>query len=190
MEKTILEISPAIAAFASTHGAVQDPISKQWYVIGDVPLELLGFVPKQIRRAVPEFGPVCPKCGSHTVKRYRKSDGDGFWGCCRYPTCKGTSTWECTATEQLADIAERVVVREKAEEPSRSACSNRTATPTLKEYWGNVVKEASDRLGGPHAAERWLQTPKVAFGGKKPIELMRTEEGCQQVEVLLAKLFD
>lgn len=31
----------------------------------------------------------CPKCGSKMVLRHRKSDGHPFYGCTKYPACKG-----------------------------------------------------------------------------------------------------
>lgn len=43
--------------------------------------------------ATPEVGddspPTCPKCGATMVRRTRKSDGGQFWGCSKYPKCKG-----------------------------------------------------------------------------------------------------
>ncbi len=32
----------------------------------------------------------CPKCGAKMVLRHRKSDGVAFYGCSRYPQCRGT----------------------------------------------------------------------------------------------------
>jgi ssDNA-binding Zn-finger/Zn-ribbon topoisomerase 1 len=32
----------------------------------------------------------CPKCGSATVERKRRSDGKPFFGCTAYPRCNGT----------------------------------------------------------------------------------------------------
>ena len=32
----------------------------------------------------------CPTCGSPTVRRRRRRDGAQFWGCPRYPECRGT----------------------------------------------------------------------------------------------------
>ena len=32
----------------------------------------------------------CPKCGASMVERHRKSDGAAFYGCSRYPQCRGT----------------------------------------------------------------------------------------------------
>ena len=33
--------------------------------------------------------PVCPKCGAPMVRRTRRSDGGEFWGCSRFPSCRG-----------------------------------------------------------------------------------------------------
>ena len=33
--------------------------------------------------------PVCPRCGSGMVSRTRRSDGGKFWGCPKFPACKG-----------------------------------------------------------------------------------------------------
>lgn len=33
---------------------------------------------------------LCPECSSKMVSRKRKSDGVRFWGCSRFPQCKGT----------------------------------------------------------------------------------------------------
>jgi ssDNA-binding Zn-finger/Zn-ribbon topoisomerase 1 len=34
-------------------------------------------------------GDTCPKCGSKMVGRYVKRTGRPYWGCSRYPACKG-----------------------------------------------------------------------------------------------------
>jgi ssDNA-binding Zn-finger/Zn-ribbon topoisomerase 1 len=33
--------------------------------------------------------PVCPTCGATMVARRRRSDGEPFWGCSRFPQCRG-----------------------------------------------------------------------------------------------------
>jgi len=33
--------------------------------------------------------PACPRCGSGMVMRTRRSDGGKFWGCPKFPACKG-----------------------------------------------------------------------------------------------------
>ena len=32
----------------------------------------------------------CPECDGPMVSRKNKSDGSRFWGCAKYPKCKGT----------------------------------------------------------------------------------------------------
>jgi restriction system protein len=34
--------------------------------------------------------PICPKCGANMVKRLNRQTKDPFWGCLKYPTCRGT----------------------------------------------------------------------------------------------------
>ena len=40
--------------------------------------------------SVDAAGVSCPVCGSRMVLRHRKSDGGAFFGCSRFPACKGT----------------------------------------------------------------------------------------------------
>ncbi|MCH8063546.1 MAG: topoisomerase DNA-binding C4 zinc finger domain-containing protein [Chloroflexi bacterium] len=40
------------------------------------------------------YGVLCPRCGSHMVKRTRRSDGHKFYGCSSFPRCKGTISIE------------------------------------------------------------------------------------------------
>ena len=45
------------------------------------------------RRTMQEFVPECPICKSRTVLRYSKrghTPGKAFWGCTRFPDCRGT----------------------------------------------------------------------------------------------------
>lgn len=37
-----------------------------------------------------EDTPACPKCGSNMVRRSNRRDGTQFWGCARFPGCRGT----------------------------------------------------------------------------------------------------
>lgn len=34
--------------------------------------------------------PSCPKCSGPMIERIRKADQKPFWGCRRFPDCKGT----------------------------------------------------------------------------------------------------
>jgi len=38
--------------------------------------------------------PVCEKCGKLMALRHRKSDGQPFWGCTGYPSCKGIRDYD------------------------------------------------------------------------------------------------
>jgi len=38
----------------------------------------------------PSPNPVCPKCGGDMVQRSNRQTKDHFWGCARYPACRGT----------------------------------------------------------------------------------------------------
>ena len=40
----------------------------------------------------PSLSPVCPKCGANMVKRLNRQTRDHFWGCAKYPSCRGTRT--------------------------------------------------------------------------------------------------
>jgi four helix bundle suffix protein len=42
-------------------------------------------------QADPSDPPKCPQCGNLTVLRTAKTTGSQFWGCSKYPECKGTS---------------------------------------------------------------------------------------------------
>lgn len=33
--------------------------------------------------------PICPKCGAPMGRRTRRADGGSFWGCSRFPACRG-----------------------------------------------------------------------------------------------------
>lgn len=35
---------------------------------------------------------LCPKCGGEMVKRANRKTGDPFWGCVKFPKCRGTRT--------------------------------------------------------------------------------------------------
>lgn len=38
----------------------------------------------------PAANPVCPKCGADMVRRSNRRTHDHFWGCPKYPACRGT----------------------------------------------------------------------------------------------------
>lgn len=36
--------------------------------------------------------PACPRCGESMLRRQNRRTGEAFWGCLKYPACKGTRT--------------------------------------------------------------------------------------------------
>jgi len=40
----------------------------------------------------PSSNPICPKCGADMVQRSNRQTKDHFWGCSKYPACRGTRT--------------------------------------------------------------------------------------------------
>lgn len=60
----------------------------------------------------------------------------------------------------------------------------------LEGRWREIASEAEKVLGGKDEAVRWLGLPKVALGGKTPVSVMRTAEGCEAVEKLLREVWD
>lgn len=53
-------------------------------------------------------GPTCPRCKSKMILRTARQTGTQFWGCTKYPDCRGT--YELTEARrvmdrELADIA-------------------------------------------------------------------------------------
>lgn len=57
----------------------------------------------------------CPECGGPMVSRKRKSDGQVFWGCRKFPDCKGTRNTDgearrvldATSTEETQSPSDR-----------------------------------------------------------------------------------
>jgi len=42
--------------------------------------------------STPSASPSCPKCGTDMVQRSNRKTNDHFWGCAKYPACRGTRT--------------------------------------------------------------------------------------------------
>lgn len=59
----------------------------------------------------------------------------------------------------------------------------------LVERRRQVIMKAVEVLGGESKAAAWLQTPKMALKGQTPLVVLDTEDGCTQVERLLADVW-
>lgn len=189
MNKTFLEIPASMSAYAKGHGAQFDYRLRQWFVVGDVPAALTDFLPAIRRTRTNEVGPSCPKCGSHTVMKYRKSDGNGFWSCARYPSCRGAVEWTEGGAKPVAEVALRTLTAGEGEVKfdARETERKRTAG-ALRIRWTQIIADAAEVLGSPEATELWLTSPSQSLTGKKPVELMDTLDGCARVEVVVAAM--
>ena len=188
MDKTFLNVPPAMVAYAMANGAQQDPDTKRYWVQGDVPPELLSFAPKLARQPMPEYGPSCPRCKAHMVRRTSKNND--FWGCSRFPKCRGSAPWEYKAN-QVGSSLVRTHLRGNAASTNNQCCAtNIVVSQHLRNRWKAIVVMAAQQLGSIGAAEAWLNQPKVRFGSKTPAQIMATSAGCDKVESLLSSLAD
>ncbi|WP_445989687.1 antitoxin Xre/MbcA/ParS toxin-binding domain-containing protein [Chromobacterium haemolyticum] len=172
--KTILFVPDEMKNYAIRHGAIYDENLNEWYFWGEVPSALVNFTtPKVIKNAEPDYGPTCKKCNSYMVKKYRKSDGDAFWSCSRFPYCKHTEEWDPY----------------KKHEVSKTVTKKPTQVRTSSELeLQKVVKLAVAQTGSENAAMKWLQTPKISLNGKAPLAVMKNSEGCARIIELLNDL--
>lgn len=58
----------------------------------------------------------------------------------------------------------------------------------LKEQNLKVRALAVEVLGSVEAAEQWLMAPAMGLEQRRPVDLMQTIEGCDQVNLLLSRI--
>lgn len=52
-----------------------------------------------------------------------------------------------------------------------------------------IIALATEVLGDPKLAQKWLSTPKDVFGGKTPLEILDASDDAQVEDVLLQAYF-
>lgn len=191
--RTYLDTSDGMNAYANKHGAKYDNELGKWYVDGEVPNALVGLIPKNRNKAVHIVAPSCPLCGSHMLERTRNRDSNQFWGCSRYPRCKGTLELEdyLDFLEQGGPktVSDFLLSNDtETKSPSSNTKKRSSISPTLLIEVERIVMQAARVLGGTTRAEKWLSSPKVALKAKTPLEIMATEEGCRLIEKLLMSI--
>jgi ssDNA-binding Zn-finger/Zn-ribbon topoisomerase 1 len=185
MKKTVLNIPPSHRDYAMTLGAFYDKEIGCWCVLGDVPTELLDYIdsaPRQ-RDYVADRVPACPKCGCGM--KLRTGQGyDPFWGCSNYPRCKEKvqlDEFDASSPTKASDFFHAVPASLPVHVPDE-----RGGEPlSVKEEAQRLVNLAIDLLGSEPAASRWFKKEKITLGGKRPIDLIVTLDGCASVEKLL-----
>ena len=212
MPKTLtflIEVTPAVEAFVTRYGAYFDNASRRWVVQGEVPVELASYIEK-VRRPrdyIAQSTPQCPLCGCLLL--LKPSKRGPFWSCSAFPSCKGARSLESEDADEAVNDLELLPVAEYIydidknykEQAFFSADLVDTGPPTppseaARGYSENLVRaqELYDRatgfFGSRALAINWLNAKKVGLGGRSPLEVMRTQDGCDCVESLLMQRFD
>lgn len=145
---------------------------------------------RKLRERAYQFDTFCPTCGARMVRRINRTTQEPFLGCTRYPDCVTTSEIEShfVQASHTAFWAVGASVSPAADLMDSSPVSACNVGNT--ERWEQIARQAAKMCGGTGQALRWLETPKVALRGRKPIDLLGTEDGCDDVEALLWRLAD
>lgn len=80
------------------------------------------------------------------------------------------------------NIPSRTLARRRSEKKLPADESDRVAR------LARIAAQATDTLGSPAKASRWLKAPNRALGGEAPLELLDTDGGCRQVEAILGRI--
>jgi hypothetical protein len=181
--RTYLEVPEAQVDYAKRHGAYRDPANGKLYVYGDVPLELEDFLPKQSRVRKPEQSPACPYCGAGTERKYNPSDGLDFWGCSRFPGCKGAVRIEADGTKKVIEhLLEAFTIDHKPTYKRREDPKQRIINQAK-----DAMNLAAYKLGLD--ADQWLCTPHPALGNQRPLDCLVSSTGIMRVEALLRRRY-
>jgi ssDNA-binding Zn-finger/Zn-ribbon topoisomerase 1 len=192
MNKRIyLNITPAVAQFAHERGALFDETERAWYVEGDVHYELEEFlsIAPRLRDYSAEYGPACPKCGAHTVKKANKY-GDLFWSCSCWPQCTGSVQWEDGNLRPSTTFLHQEDHCPPADPMNNFTRNIPSISEGVQERVKCIVELAIKMHQSQSRALRWLETKKVGLHMKTPLEIMYSLDGCDMVERLLIQKFE
>jgi len=173
-----LTVPPSLEDYVLRHGAKKERDGR-WFCTGAVPNELLCFVDKRRRQPAASFLPkdvkYCPHCGAEMVIRRKRekssfqgflqsnSENPEFWGCTSYPSCTKTLPVKKSDTE-MREVKKVDVDKEAIAELSKYALSV---------------------LGSPNAVDRWMFTPMITFGRRRPVDFLFSEQGRRRIRHLL-----
>ncbi len=195
-EITYLEVRLDAESHAKRFGAQRDSFGR-WYVTGQVPNELLNYLPRKASRRIDEVAPECPICRA-TMRKEISRSGNPYWVCTERRTT-GCAGWldyvkyleKVVPLPALGELASAQVESLVSELSSLESPKGRGRTKhPLHERWLDIVTLAFAVLGNQRQVMRWMTQPKLALGQKTPILILGTAEGCDMVEHLLRKLWD
>ncbi len=170
-----LSLTSATVEYAKLHGAQYDQ-ENGWHVVGSVPFELEEFVVRLPRKREHNIIVYCPLCGGQ-MRLVDKGPRNIFWGCMRFPKCKGARN-----VEETEDYGEAKPVAEFSKQSPVN--KNNGADAELTGLAGLALK----KLGSPKSVERWFATPKAALSGKRPVDVMKSSEGREVLIDMLNKI--
>lgn len=189
-KRIYLNATLSVNQFSQEREALFDEPETALHLEEEVQHALEEFLPQppRLRDYSVDYGPACPKCGAHTVKKVNKY-GNLFWSCSCWPRCNG-----CARDEQGLRRATTFLAQEGS---SSSSCSTNNYTRRIlslsvevQEEVKRVVELAIEMHQSKFAALQWLQTKKVGLHMKMPLEVMHSVEGCNIVARLLIQKFE
>lgn len=196
--RTYLDTSDGLSGYAESHGAQFDKQRRQWYVVGEVPLDLLNLVPKKSRGKTPAVvAPSCPICGFHT--RLIEGKNGPFFGCSQYPIsgCRGSIDHDrylesvgLPVARSVGDILNPVPSIQSTPAGLPAKSSTPKLRPNLESAIHEIERLCSTEFSSKAELDRWLKTPKRALNGKTPLECMSTLDGCKKVKHLIQTRWD
>lgn len=170
---TFLDIPNAMKEYAEQHGAVFDKESG-WHFLGEVPIALEDFIIKTPRTEGPTWTMQCPKCGSQ-MKIVEGKNNHLFWGCMRFPHCKGSLSVETPDKPTKNTQSENLAAHHHS--------TDKAARTELAELALHVLKT-------PNNIEKWFDSPMIGLGGKKPSMMLSNAKDIAKIRDLLMKLHD
>lgn len=185
---TWLAVPLDAASYARRHGARWSARDRAWFVVGDVPPELVNYLPAEERSKV-AAGPVqCPICSAPMFRRLNRQDGTYFWGCMRWPTfgCKGAVSLESTVDmgdSPIKSAADWLLGQVEAGRRPDSCLNGRELAS--REALTELLSAAILVLGSVEQTVKWLRMKKVGLGYKMPVECLGTADGRAAVLKLL-----
>ncbi len=144
---------------------------------------------RRIREKTYKHAMFCSICGSSMVLRRNKLTCEEFYGCSRYPACNGTDQIEYKPEEKTGFFNPvESLTKRSHDHPRQPQHTSHRASDELNRRWKEIVLLAEQKCGSSSQAAIWIETPKISFRGRKPMDLLGTLEGCDLVESMLNEL--
>jgi hypothetical protein len=187
-KRTKLNVTQAVEKFTTEYGAYFDKASGEWFVDGDVPVELEEFVECKVRSRdyTSEYVPQCDECGNRMITRTNSATGEPFWGCCTFPRCRCMKRFDIDAIK----VAQTLSVAKSSTREQEDNQELNKVPEEIKDRAGAIIRRAIELFCANAMALKWLNSPKFALGNKTPFQAMIDSNGCAVVERILEERFE